>query len=370
MPDQAKQSIMKDLESFAILFGVAAVVYGASFLFIRLVAIVVQRFTGSSRGLVRKQLGASIRFLTAVIALNIANRYTRFDNVDSYVIDKIILLLFICAFAMLLIKLSAFIRDLLYERFDVADKNNLNSRKVRTQIDFIQKAFSAFIVLLAISVSLMSFERVREMGTSLLASAGIASVIIGFAAQKSIANLFAGFQIAFTQPLRLDDVVVVEGEWGRIEEITLTYVVVNIWDQRRLIVPIVYFLEKPFYNWTRNSSDLIGVVYFYLDYSFPVEFIRQELKQLLETEQARMLWDGRTSSVLVTDITDRAMQVRILVSASSSGAAFDLRCLVREKILEAISREYPSSLPKSRVDTDEKFSREVQGQADRENTSR
>ncbi|MGC3947004.1 MAG: mechanosensitive ion channel family protein [Chryseolinea sp.] len=341
---------MRDLESFGILFGVAAVVYGISFVVIRLMAVIIQRMTGSSRNLVRKKLGASIRFLTAVIALNIANRYTRFDNVDAYVIDKIIFLLFVSAFAMLLIKLSAFIRDLLYERFDVAEKNNINNRKVRTQIDFIQKAFSAFVVLLAISVSLMSFERVREMGTSLLASAGIASVIIGFAAQKSIANLFAGFQIAFTQPLRLDDVVVVEGEWGRIEEITLTYVVVSIWDQRRLIVPIGYFLEKPFYNWTRNSSDLMGVIYFYLDYSFPVDFIREELKRLLATEQARMLWDGRTATVLVTDITDRAMQVRILVSASSSGASFDLRCLVREKILEAISRAYPTHLPKSRYD--------------------
>ncbi|MEJ1239882.1 mechanosensitive ion channel domain-containing protein [Chryseolinea sp. T2] len=339
---------LNDLKSFAILFGVAAIVYGISFVVIRLATFILTRLTGSSSTLVKKKLGPSIRFLTAVIALNIANRYTKFERVDEFVIDKIILLLLIAAIAMLLIKLSAFVRDLLYERYDVRDKNNLNSRKVRTQIDFLQKSFSAFIVFLAISISLMSFERVREMGTSLIASAGIASVIIGFAAQKSIANLFAGFQIAFTQPLRLDDVVVVEGEWGRIEEITLTYVVINIWDQRRLIVPIGYFLEKPFYNWTRNSSELLGTVFFYLDYSFPVDFIRSELKKILLTDEARLLWDGRTAAVQVTDITDRVMQVRVLVSASTSGAAFDLRCLIRERMLESISKEYPTSLPKAR----------------------
>lgn len=347
---------MKDLQSFGILIAVAAIVYGASFLIIRLLALVIGRIAGSSTGLVRKRLGATVRFLTAVIALNIANRYTAFEHVDSFAIEKTIFLLFVVAFSMLLIKLSAYIRDLLYERFDILEKNNLNNRKVRTQIDFLQKAFAVFVVVLAISISLMSFERVREMGTSLLASAGIASVIIGFAAQKSIANLFAGFQIAFTQPMRLDDVVVVEGEWGRIEEITLTYVVVNIWDQRRLIVPIVYFIEKPFYNWTRNSSEIIGVVFFYLDYSFPVEFIRNELRRLLDTEEAQRLWDGRTANAMVTDITERAMQVRVLVSAATSGAAFDLRCLVRERILEAISKAYPESLPKARLDAGESLS--------------
>jgi small-conductance mechanosensitive channel len=346
---------MNDLRNFGILFGVAVVVYVMSFIVIRILSTLIEQFTDSS-DLVKKRLGGSVRFLMAIIALNIAERYTKFEQVDDYVISKIIFLLLVAAFAMVLIKLSALIRDLLYERFDVKDKNNLNSRKVRTQIDFLQKSFAAFILFLGISVSLMSFERVREMGTSLIASAGIASVIVGFAAQKSIANLFAGFQIAFTQPLRLDDVVVVEGEWGRIEEITLTYIVVNIWDQRRLIVPIGYFLEKPFYNWTRNSSDLLGSVFLYLDYGFPVDFVRQELKRVLETEEGRMLWDGRTSSVQVTDITDRVMQVRVLVSAASSGAAFDLRCLLRERLLESISKAYPTSLPKARLDGGEAWS--------------
>lgn len=341
---------MEDLKNLGILLGVSILVYVVGFVIMKLVAIVLQRLTGSSRDLVKKRLGYSVRFLLAVIALNIGKRYTHFNFADDYVIDKVIFLLLIAAFTLLLIKLSAFARDLIYEQFDVTDKNNLNSRKVRTQIDFLQKSFSAFVVFLSIAVALMSFERVREMGTSLIASAGIASVIIGFAAQKSIANLFAGFQIAFTQPLRLDDVVIVEGEWGRIEEITLTYVVVNIWDQRRLIVPIGYFLEKPFQNWTRNSSELLGTIFLYLDYSFPVDFIRQELKRILESEDGRRLWDGRASAVQVTDITDRVMQVRVLVSAGSSGNAFELRCILRERLLDAISKSYPGALPKTRVD--------------------
>jgi small-conductance mechanosensitive channel len=353
--------MLNDLKNFGILIGIAVVVYGVSFLIARILTATIQRFTGSSPGLVRKKLGSSIRFLMAVISLNISNRYTKFEKVDEYVIDKIILLLLIAAFAMLLIKLSAFIRDLLYERFDVTQKNNINSRKVRTQIDFIQKIFSAFVLFLAISASLMSFERVREMGTSLIASAGIASVIIGFAAQKSIANLFAGFQIAFTQPLRLDDVVVVESEFGRIEEITLTYVVVNIGDQRRLIVPIGYFLEKPFYNWTRNSSELLGTIFLYLDYSFPVDFVREELKRILSTEEAKLLWDGRNSSVQVTDITDRVMQVRVLVSAGTSSAAFDLRCLLRERLLQSIAQAYPTSLPKARFQGGDPYSSALHG---------
>jgi len=344
-----ESALIEDLKSFGVMLGIAAGVYIISYLGIRLLTIVIEKITGASPGLARKKLGPAIRFLTAVIASSVAERFVKFHNFDTYVIEKVIFLLLIAAIAVVLIKLSAFVRELLYERFDVQEKNNLNNRKLRTQIDFLQKSFSAFIVFLAVAVSLMSFERVREMGTSLVASAGIASVIIGFAAQKSIANLFAGFQIAFTQPLRLDDVVVVENEWGRIEEITLTYVVVNIWDQRRLIVPIGYFLEKPFYNWTRNSSEILGIIFLYLDYSFPVDFIREELARILASDDARFLWDGRSSSVQVTDITDRVMQVRVLVSASNSSDAFNLRCVLREKLLATIHNAHPGSLPKSRV---------------------
>ena len=193
---------------------------------------------------------------------------------------------------------------------------------------------------------LMVFESVRRFGTTILASAGVAGVVIGFAAQRSIATLLAGFQIALTQPIRIDDVVIVENEWGRIEEITLTYVVVNLWDKRRLVVPITYFIEKPFQNWTRSSAQIIGSIFFYLDYAVPLEALRKQYEQIV---QASALWDGLVCVLQVTDTKERCIEVRGLVSASNAGNAFDLRCEVREKVLTWLSDEYPQGLPLARV---------------------
>jgi len=170
-------------------------------------------------------------------------------------------------------------------------------------------------------------------------------VVAAFAAQKSLGNFFAGFQIAFTQPIRLDDVVIVEGEWGRIEEINLTYVVVKIWDLRRLVLPITYFTEKPFQNWTRTSADLLGYIYFYADYSMPVEPLRQELHRILD---ASPLWDRKVCSLQVTDLSEKTMQIRALMSASNASKQFDLRCEVREKLVAFVQENYSSSFPRLR----------------------
>ncbi len=172
-------------------------------------------------------------------------------------------------------------------------------------------------------------------------------IIIGFAAQRSLGNLLAGFQIAFTQPIRLDDAVLVEGEFGNIEEITLTYVVVRIWDERRLVLPINYFIEKPFQNWTRKTSELLGVVMLYTDYTIPVESLRLELTRLL---QSSSLWDGKVNGIQVTDATSTTIQLRALMSARNSGEAFDLRCYVRENLIRYIKENYPESLPKTRAE--------------------
>ena len=201
---------------------------------------------------------------------------------------------------------------------------------------------------MALSLVLMSFEAVRKIGTGLLTSAGIAGIIVGFAAQKSLANLLAGFQIAFTQPIRIDDVVVVEGEFGNIEEITLTYVVVRIWDQRRLVLPINYFIEKPFQNWTRSSSEVLGTVFIYVDYTLPIEPVRAELERLA-TESP--LWDKRVCKLHVTDAKEKTLELRALVSARDSGTAFDLRCDIREKLVDFIQKNYPDSLPKTRAES-------------------
>jgi small-conductance mechanosensitive channel len=195
----------------------------------------------------------------------------------------------------------------------------------------------------------MNFDKVRQLGTTILASAGIVGIVLGFASQRSIALLFAGFQVALTQPIRIDDVVIVENEWGRIEEITLTYVVVRIWDKRRLVVPISYFIEKPFQNWTRVSADLLGTVYLYCDYTVPVQAIREELQRILEGSEE---WDKEVCSVQVTDATERTMAVRALMSSADASLLWTLRCRVREQLIDFIRREFPESLPRFRAELD------------------
>jgi len=192
----------------------------------------------------------------------------------------------------------------------------------------------------------MTFDKIRQVGMSILASAGIIGIIMGFAAQRSIGTIFAGLQIAITQPIRIGDVVVVEGEWGWIEEITLTYVVIKAWDLRRVIVPVTFFLEKSFQNWTRTSSDLIGIVYLYTDYTVPVEAIRGKLHEILEGSEK---WDKRAWALQVTNSSKCTLELRALMSAADSLKRWDLRCEVREKLLKFLQDDYPESLPKVRL---------------------
>ncbi len=237
---------------------------------------------------------------------------------------------------------------LVVRRFDTASAPNLRARVVHTQMSGLRNVVSFLIVVVALAFALLSFDRVRQIGAGLLASAGLAGVVLGFAAQRSLAAVLAGIQIAFTQPIRLDDAVVVEGEFGRIEEITLTYVVVRVWDGRRLVLPIGYFLEKPFQNWTRRETNLLGTVELHLDYTAPVDAVRKELERLLEQSQ---LWDRKTWGVQVTDAGERTVLVRLLVSAADAGAAFDLRCEMREKVIAFLQREHPGCLPRARIDS-------------------
>ncbi len=238
-------------------------------------------------------------------------------------------------------------RELILLRYDLTACDNLKAREVSTQVNVLVKIAAVVILVVAGATMLMTFDKVRQVGVSLLASAGIVGIIVGFAAQKSLATLFAGIQIAITQPIRIDDVVIVEGEWGRIEEITLTYVVVCIWDLRRLVVPISYFLEKPFQNWTRGSAELLGTVTLHCDYRVPVAAVRAELERILATNP---LWDGKASGLIVVEATDTTIVLRALVSARDSGKAWDLRCQVRENLVEFLQREYPDCLPRLRAE--------------------
>lgn len=240
-------------------------------------------------------------------------------------------------------------QELVLQRYDISASDNLKARAISTQVSVLIKIAMVLILIIAGATMLMTFDKVRQVGMSLLASAGIAGIIIGFAAQRSLATFIAGIQIAITQPIRLDDVVVVEGEWGRIEEITLTYVVVCIWDLRRLVLPITYFLEKPFQNWTRISADLLGSVTLHCDYRVPVAAVRAELQNILAETN---LWDGKASGLVVVDATDKTVVLRALVSAKNSGEGWDLRCHVREKLVEFLQREYPDCLPRIRAEVE------------------
>ncbi|TCK83591.1 mechanosensitive ion channel-like protein [Albibacterium bauzanense] len=249
-------------------------------------------------------------------------------------------------FAIIFIRTIRIIEDYLYYRHDYTKADNLRERRLRTQIQFIRKLLVAIIVIITTAIILLSFDSMRKIGAGLLTGVGVGGIIIGFAAQKSLGNLLAGFQIAFTQPMRIDDVLIVEGEWGRVEEITLTYVVVNIWDKRRLILPIQYFIETPFQNWTRTTAEILGTVFIYTDFTISVGHLREELSRLLK---GNSLWDGKVNVLQVTDFKTDVMEIRCLMSCRNSGDAFDLRCYVRENMIDFIKNNYPESLSQTRV---------------------
>jgi len=228
---------------------------------------------------------------------------------------------------------------------DIAD--NLQARRIHTQARVLARTVMVVIIIFGLGAALMTFPNVRQIGASLLASAGVAGLVAGIAARPVLGNLIAGLQIAISQPIRLDDVVVIQGEWGRIEEITGTYVSVRIWDQRRLIVPLQWFIENPFTNWTRSSSQIIGSVFLWLDYRTPLAPLREELARIVERAPE---WDKRVQVLQVTDANERAMQLRVLVSSQDSGLNWDLRCRVREGLFDFINAHYPQYLPRARAE--------------------
>jgi len=236
---------------------------------------------------------------------------------------------------------------LLQRKLDIGVSDNLKARKSLTQINIFKGISNSIIVIIAIAVALLTFSQAKTLGMSILTSAGILGIIVGFAAQKSIGMILAGIQIAMTQPIRLDDVVIIEGEWGRIEEITLTYVVVRIWDDRHLIVPVTWFLDKPFENWTRENADITGTIFLYVDYSFPVESLRTALPELLKGNPN---WDGRIVNVQVTKTSEQNKEIRVLVSSSDASKNWDLRTDIREKIIDFINANYPDAFAKTRVE--------------------
>lgn len=291
---------------------------------------------------VERPAGAALPLLALQLVWQLApNHLHLIDNVRH--LNGLLLIASLTWFAMAAIRGVA---DGVVARHPVDVEDNMQARSIQTQARVLARTAMVLALIAGTAMALMTFPGARQVGASLLASAGVLGIIGGLAARPVFSNLIAGLQLALAQPIRLDDVLIVQGEWGRVEEITGTYVVLRIWDERRLVIPLQWFIENPFQNWTRTSSQILGVVMLNLDFTAPMEALRAEAKRLVEGAPE---WDGRVFVVQVTDATERSMQVRVLVSARDSGRAFDLRCRVREGLIAWVVREHPQCLPTARL---------------------
>jgi small-conductance mechanosensitive channel len=282
------------------------------------------------------------RLAFLIIALVIVLPVAPIDPTAIAVLTRILSLATIALLGWIAVTATHVTGDLYLRRLRLDAADDLLARKHITQVRIMRRVVDTLIVVLTVSAALMTFQSVRQYGVSLFASAGVAGLVVGLAARPMLSNLIAGIQIATTQPIRLDDEVVVENQWGRIEEITSTYVVIKLWDLRRLIVPLSYFIEKPFESWTRESTELIGAVSFHVSYMAPIERLREKA---LEIVRASPLWDGDVAKLQVNDAKEAALELRVLASARTSGAVADLRTEIREKMITFLQREYPTCLP-------------------------
>lgn len=339
---------LQDWQRLALLFGLAGVVglVGHFFLF-RLLLTISKSTKNRLDNTFIKFCYRPLQWIIVLIVVRLLSKLTIFQTQVPDFIAHINGLLLIALVSWLIIRSVYVLETYILRRFDVDVKDNLRARKIHTQFRVLKRIVIAVIIILAFGSCLMTFDKVRQLGTTILASAGIIGIVVGIAAQKTISTFIAGLQIAITQPIRVDDVVIVENEWGRIEEITLTYVVVRIWDLRRLIVPITYFIEKPFQNWTRVTADILGTVFMYVDYTVPIESIRTELQRILKESE---FWDGKVCGLQVTNTSERTVELRALMSAPDASTAWNLRCLVREKLIEFVQKNYPQALPKLRTE--------------------
>jgi small-conductance mechanosensitive channel len=300
-------------------------------------------------GAITKQFARPLRWVLLFVAILFALPLQPLSLKMYSTLGHFIALVLIGLVSWLLMAVVYLLNDCVVAGFDVDEEDNLRARKVHTQLRVVKRIAVVIVTILALGTMLMTFPRVRQLGTAVLASAGVVGIVIGMAAQRTIGTFIAGLQIAFTQPIRVDDVVIVENEWGKIEEITLTYVVVKIWDLRRLIVPITYFIEKPFQNWTRVTADILGTVFIYVDHTVPLDAVRQQLQKILNESE---LWDKKVCVLQVTNTTERTVELRALMSAADASKAWDLRCHVREKLVEFVRNNYPEALPKLRAQLD------------------
>lgn len=320
-------------------------VHGISFLFLRRAVDAPGRLVAQS--LVRHARRPAL-VIIPLIPLEVAVAAVHMQPQAKSDLLHLIGILLIFAVAFLVVRLTHVVDDIILARYPLTDANNLKARQIRTQVQVLRRVVTALVAVVAISLALLSFAVVRAAGTGLLASAGVIAIIAAVAAKPTATNIVAGLQIALSQPIRVDDVVVVEGHWGRVEQIALTYVVVRVWDLRRLVLPISYFIENPFENWTRTTADILGWVHLEVDYSAPVDAIRRHLHDVL---RASPDWDGQTWNLQVTGLGTETMQLRALMSSRDSSTSWNLQCEVREKLVAWLQDHHPGALPRLRSES-------------------
>lgn len=282
-----------------------------------------------------------------LIALLIAVPTTSLPPWVEKPLEHVIGLGLIASVAWAVILLADVVADVIVARNRIDVKDNLSARRMQTQVTVLRRVFAIVVIIVTLAIMLLTIPHVRTIGTSLLASAGLAGLVVGMAMKPTFGNLVAGIQIALTQPIRVEDAVIVEDQWGWIEEITSTYVVVRIWNWQRMVLPLTYFIEHPFQNWTRNTAQLIGSVHLFVDYTTSIDDLRKELERLVRSTDK---WMGKVCVLQVVEATDKAIQLRALMDAPDAGTAWDLRCYIREGLIKYLQTHCPDNLPKLRTD--------------------
>lgn len=337
--------------------GILAIAIAAGWIVYRVLRAITlrfaRRFGDFAADTVANHAMAPLRLLLPLLGVMLVS--SLFNTLSGTFVRHAVGIGSIVAFAWLLATVVIVTERVVLRRHRIDVANNLEARRLHTQFKVLRQAIVILIVIVAAAAVLMTFDAVRQVGATLLASAGLAGLAIGLAARPVLENLIAGIQIAMTQPIRLDDVVIVNNEWGRIEEITSTYVVVRIWDQRRLIVPFSKFISEPFQNWTRTSSEILGTVFLYVGYNAPMQEMREEFGRVLR-ESGK--WDGRVEVIHVTECKQDHIEVRLLMSAVDAGTAFDLRAFVRERMIRWLATRHPEALPRVRVEMRDKLEAE------------
>lgn len=353
MPETAAASSFDSIDASAMVRGVviAAAAVAVAMLVhqigYRIARKLVNRLGSPAGQSLVKRSSRPAAFILPTIALQLVVPMLLLSPRAAEIAGHVISIALIAGLTWLLTRLTFVVSDVVDRRYPINVADNRRARRITTLVRIMRQVASVVLIVVGAAVALMTFPQARQLGASVLASAGIAGLAIGMAARPALGNIIAGVQIALTEPIALDDVVIIEGEFGRIEEITTTYVVVCVWDQRRIIVPLSHVIEKPFQNWTRVTSDLLGTVLVHTDFTVRVEAVREELTRILTTGTR---WDKRVNVVHVTDATSGRLELRLLMSAADASTLWDLRCEVREGIVEFLRREYGHTLQRTRVE--------------------